>query len=397
MRNFTVRFKHYLSKIIIHILNLLPIKNNKVFIFCYYGSQYGDSPKYITEHIITHSSKGKFDVVWAFNDLTSRKHLTGFRKVKTMTLRYFYDLCTSKVIITNFRTTELFVKRKHQYYIQTWHSSLRLKQIEKDAEGNLPKAYIEMAKKDSEKCDLLLSGCKRSTEIFQRAFWYDGEIFEHGTPRLDLFFREQTSLRESILEKLNIPQHYRLVLYAPTFRKNHDLEIYNLDYSNVLNALNQKFGGEWVFLVKLHPHLITKAQEMPFHSQVMNVTAYDDLQELLSISDVLISDYSSLMFDFSFTRRPCFLYVPDIEDYTKNERSLYFDLKELPFISAFSNIHLQQEIECFNLKNYQSDIDTFLDYIGSHESGHACESLFKRIEEVCFQNQDKFNKVVTYS
>ena len=103
-----------------------------------------------------------------------------------MSLKYFYELCTAKVIITNFRTTNIFKKRKNQYYIQTWHSSLRLKQIEKDAEDSLPESYIEMAKEDSKKCDLLLSGCRYSTDIFKRAFWYDGEIFEYGTPRNDL-------------------------------------------------------------------------------------------------------------------------------------------------------------------------------------------------------------------
>ncbi|MGL5752407.1 MAG: bifunctional glycosyltransferase/CDP-glycerol:glycerophosphate glycerophosphotransferase, partial [Paraclostridium sp.] len=177
------RIKKFLTLTITHIFNLFPIKKNKIFLFSYYGSQYGCSPKYISEYIVKNYPKDKFDVVWAFNDISSKEHIEDIRKVRIMSLKYFYELSTSKIIITNFRTTNTFIKRKNQYYIQTWHSSLRLKQIEKDAENSLPKNYAEMAKEDSKKCDLLLSGCKYSTDIFKRAYWYNGEIFEHGTPR----------------------------------------------------------------------------------------------------------------------------------------------------------------------------------------------------------------------
>ena len=170
MKRWAALLKRLLSLLIIYLFNCFPIKQNKLFLFSYYGSQYGCSPKYISEYIRSKTPQGQFDIVWAFNNLQSKQQIEGVRKVKTMSLSYFYELCTSKVVITNFRTTELFLKRKNQYYIQTWHSSLRLKQIEKDAEDSLPKHYVQMAKKDSVKCDLLLSGCKFSTAIFKRAF-----------------------------------------------------------------------------------------------------------------------------------------------------------------------------------------------------------------------------------
>ncbi|WP_318505198.1 CDP-glycerol glycerophosphotransferase family protein [Bacillus sp. T3] len=234
--------KKYITLMIIYIFNLFPINKNKVFLFSYYGSQYGCSPKYITEYILKNYPKGRFDIVWAFNDLKTKEHLTGFRKVRLMSIRYFYELCTSKVIITNFRTTDLFVKRKEQYYIQTWHSSLRLKQIEKDAEDTLPQSYIKMAKKDSVKCDLLLSGCQYSTKIFRNAFWYNGEILESGTPANDIFFEKNLGLKTLIVNKLNLPNGYKIALYAPTFRKDSGLDVYNLDYELIVNVLSEKFG-----------------------------------------------------------------------------------------------------------------------------------------------------------
>ena len=302
-----------------------------------------------------------------------------------MSLRYFYELCTAKVIITNYRTTEWFMKRKEQYYIQTWHSSLRLKHIEKDAEAHLPEHYVQMAKRDSLKCDLLLSGCQFSTDIFRRAFWYEGEIFEHGTPRNDLFFQDRAALRHEILTRLNIPDGYRIALYAPTFRKGHPLDIYRLDYEKIRASLTERFGGQWAFLVKLHPHLRSEAATLGFGEHVRNVSDYDDTQQLLSISHVLLSDYSSLMFDFAFTRLPCFLYVPDLETYLQNERSLYFDLSELPFVSARHEDDLLHKIQQFRDEDYQRALDQFFQRIGSFEQGQACQQLLDRIRAVCFQ------------
>ncbi len=376
--------KSSIAIIIINIFNCFPIKNNKIFLFSYYGSQYGCNPKYISEYITKNYPKNKFDIVWAFNDLSSKEHIQGIRKVKIMTLKYFYELCTSKVVITNFRTVDMFKKRKNQYYIQTWHSSLRLKQIEKDAKDSLPESYIKMAKEDSKKCDLLLSGCRYSTDIFKRAFWYDGEIFEHGTPRNDLLEKVDEKYKEDIKRKLNIPTDTKLALYAPTFRNHDDLEVYNIDYKSVLESLRLKFGGDWKFCVKLHPHLMAKSDELSYGNDVLDLTKYDDIQELLAITDVLISDYSSLMFDFGLTKRPCFLYVPDIEEYTSQDRKLYFDITELPFINTKSSLDLAEKIRDFDKDVYDRELDMFLGSIGSFESGDACERLLERISSVCF-------------
>lgn len=384
MKNLTASVKKKIYLILIHFFNYFPIKKNKLFLFSYYGSQYGCNPKHITEFILKNYPKDRFDIVWAFNNVRSNSHLTGFRKVRTTSIRYFYELCTSKVIITNYRTTDLFIKRKDQYYIQTWHSSLRLKYIEKDAEASLPAHYVDMAKKDSLKCNLLLSGCKYSTEIFKRSFWFDGEIFQHGTPRNDVLFQSDAQMRAKICGILNLPKDSKVILYAPTFRKDSGLDVYDLQYTQILRKLQTKFGGEWRFLVRLHPHLISKSKELVCGDNVLDVTAYPDIQELLSISDILISDYSSVVFDFSLTGRPCFLYIPDVLDYVNNDRKLYFDIRLLPFISASGNDDLLDELEKFDYKKYHYKLNSFLESIGSFESGRASEKLVKHIDEVCF-------------
>jgi CDP-glycerol glycerophosphotransferase len=387
MKSFIEMIKKYGYLSLIYIFNMLPVKRNKVFLFSYYGSQYGCNPKYITEYILANYPADKFDLVWAFNKLDLNKAVAGVRKVKTMSFKYFYELCTSQIIITNFRTTDLFVKRKNQYYIQTWHSSLRLKQIEKDAENSLPDHYVQMAKKDSLKCDLLLSGSRFGTEIFKRSFWYDGEIFEHGIPRNDLLFQSNSNKRDEIKHRLNIQYETKVLLYAPTFRKGNNLDVYDLDYSQIVEKLTNKFGGEWMVLVKLHPHLLSQSNGLVYGEKVMDVTAYDDVQELLFIADVLISDYSSLIFDFSITNRPCFLYVPDVVEYINQDRELYFDLMELPFISATSNKDLIKKIEEFQYEKYKKGLSKFLEDVGSYEDGKASEHLIKHINKICFTNK----------
>ncbi|WP_394218337.1 CDP-glycerol glycerophosphotransferase family protein [Halobacillus trueperi] len=375
--------KKILSLIIIHILNCLPIKKNKVFMFSYYGSQYGCNPKYLTKYMLDHKPD-QFDIVWAFNDPRARQVDDRVRKVKIMSLRYFYELCTSKVIITNFRSTDLFVKRKKQTYIQTWHSSLRLKQIEKDAEHSLPAHYIDMAKKDSKKCDLLLSGSAYSTQIFRRSFWYEGEILEKGTPRND--FLCQSDVTNKIKNKLNIESNKKIVLYAPTFRKNNDMSVYDLDYAKLKESLTKRFGDEWIVLVKLHPHLISLSDRIQ-DKNIVDVTKYDDIQELLHISDVLITDYSSLMFDFSITKRPCFLYVPDLDTYQNQDRKLYFDVNKLPFLPALTNEQLEEKIRSFSEGDYQRNLDLFLHHIGTFENGRASEEVVNYITDACFNKK----------
>jgi CDP-glycerol glycerophosphotransferase len=387
MVNTLEQTKRMIILCVIHLFNLLPIKNNKIFLYSYYGAQYGCNPKYITEYILENTPKGQYELVWAFNELESKKHLTDIHKVKTMSIKYFYQLCTSKVIITNFRTTDFFVKRKSQYYIQTWHSSLRLKQIEKDAEASLPPQYLKMAQKDSSKLDLLLSGCRYSSEIFRRAFWYDGEIFEHGIPRVDSLIKSNEEKSGLIKNKLGIPKHFKILLYAPTFRNNHSLESYNLDFENLIHALKERYGGEWKILIRLHPHLMNESSKLKFSESIKDVTNYDDLLEILQISDVLVSDYSSLIFDYCITNRPCFLFTPDLNEYIANERKLYFDIEKLPFEKALSTSDLINKIKEFDERKYKYKMSLFLKEIQTYECGNASEYLLKKINKVCIKHK----------
>lgn len=370
--------KEAIYRLLIRVINaLFPITQKKIFFMSYYGNQYGCSPKYLSEYITQNQKDWK--VVWAFTK-PEKYNLPSIRKVKYLSLRYFYELCTSQVIVTNYRMTPLFKKRESQIYIQTWHSSLRLKMIEKDAEATLPSHYIEMAKNDSKNIDWLLSGCEYSTSIFKRCFWYEGQILPTGTPRNDLLFKNDLSLRQDIFNKLQIPTTTKVLLYAPTFRKGDNLEYYNIQYSQLIQSLKKYKEGEWLILVRLHPHLRNFSQVLlKGEPNVLDVTDYDDIQELLYVANMVISDYSSLIFDFAMTLRPCLLYVPDLEEYTSKDRALYFNIQELPFPICLDNEKLFEQIENLDIDKYQDQVNTFLKGIGSYETGHACENICKHL------------------
>lgn len=369
-----------LINLIVFIFSFWPLKCKKILFLSYYGSQYGCNPKYISEYIRENSNG--YDIVWAFN-APEKYTIPGIRKVKYYSLAFFYELCTAGFIITNYRMPLFFRKRKKQIYIQTWHSSLRLKTIEKDAESKLTPEYVKMAKKDSKAIDCLLSGCRFSTDIFRSAFWYDGFILECGTPRNDLFSNQVSNVKQKIARAYSIAEQTRIVLYAPTFRQDYGLDYYNIDYTKLVQTLSARFGGEWTVLVRLHPHLQQFSQQLLAGSNVIDATSFDDIQELLTASDILISDYSSLMFDFALTGKPCFLYVPDLDEYTKKDRNLYFDIKALPFVKAYCNKDLIESINQFDDASYRHALVAFNKQIGSFESGTSCQQVLDYINDKC--------------
>lgn len=367
-----------LKWIVYNIFKIFPIKKNKVLAFSYYGASYSGSPKYIMEYLS--KSNENLDLVWVSINPNKYKNLA-FRVIKYNSIVYFYNLATSKFIITNYRMTKKFVKRNGQIYIQTWHSSLRLKQIEKDAEKSLSNTYLEMAKHDSKQIDRLIVGSKKSKEIFKQAFWYDGKYLEIGTPQCDILFKDIDELKQNIFEKLNVDKNKKVLLYAPTFRNNANLEIYQLDFLNIKKTLELKFGGEWVILLKLHPHLMNeKMVDLP--NFVINATMFDDSQELMYIADALITDYSAIMFDFLYTRKPCFLHMIDLDDYIQNERGLYFNINDLPFLISKTDYHLLKNIEQLDIEKYKYKLDLFInDFIESYEKGSACSGVLDYIKQ----------------
>lgn len=362
----------------------LPIKKNKITISNYYGKGYGDNGKYIAEEIIRRGLD--YDIVWLlkkdFYDVS--KFPRTVRKVKYGSVRGLYELATSKVWIDNCRKLFHPPKRKKQFYIQTWHGGIGVKYQEKEAENKLSKSYVNFGKNDSKMADLFISNSTWCTENYRNSFWYEGNIEEIGSPRNDVLLIKNNEIKESIVadvkKKLKIEEDFKIVLYAPTFRNDSGLSSYDLEYDKLLEKLSEKFTGDWVVIVRLHPNISQKGSHLVYNDRIINGTDYQDLQELLLASDVYITDFSSPMFEFILTRKPIFLYCNDYDEYVE-ERGFKIDARQIGFSFATTKTELYENIENFDNSNYQKTVDRVLHTYGYKEQGNASELLVNIIKD----------------
>lgn len=360
----------------------IKVKPGRVVCWAYNYKQYGCNPRYLTEYLLEHYPD--MEIVWVFRQGVNISAVDKRVKcVRFRTWEYLKMVNSAEFLVTNSRTDPWHIywhKRPSQKYLMLWHGGAALKRIERDVEDRLGFSYVQKAKRDSKVCDLMISGCRANTELIKRSFWYSGEILEAGIPRNDIFFNEtlHRSIRQHIIEQYNLPSDGRIVLYAPTFRRSGTIEPYRIDWSDMIPRLERMFGGAKVtLLLRLHPNLIGKADTSSLinHPSVIDMTRYHDMQELLCVSDMLITDYSSSMFDYAMLRRPCMLYATDVAEY---DRGYYYDFRELPFPLAQNSEQLINLIENFDEKEYQRDLKTFLDErLGLVERGVAAESLVR--------------------
>lgn len=363
------------------LFSLFPIKKNKVIFQSFSGRGFSDNPKYIAKKLL--EAAPNLEIYWAANDKATASLPSGIHFVKYKTISYLYHMATARVWVDNIRKP-FFIKRKNQYYIQTWHGGLGLKKVEQDAADKLDPKYLKWAKKDAANCDLMLSCCKTLTSDYRRAFWFDhGEIIEKGLPRNDILFSTTNEEKEKIKNSLGIDRKEKVLLYAPTFRETGDLSPYNINYAACVKALEKRFGGKWKVLVKLHPSLLNVADRLDLDAEyIINASHYNDIQELYTITDFIITDYSSVVFDFMITNRPAFLYAADLEEYAK-ERDYYFDLTKLPFPLSQTNDELLEKILNFNQDEYLKELTAFKEYHGFCDTGHASEHAANWIIDKC--------------
>jgi len=294
-------------------------------------------------------------------------------------LKYLWELATAAAWVDNSRKNPGIRKRDKQFYVQTWHGTAALKRIEKDAEDNLDEFYVAAAKNDSKLANVILSGCRFFTELCKKAFWFDGEILECGSPRSDALFNVSEDKKLEVKKRLNVPENKKIVLYAPTFRADENLECYNIDFLAALDALFEKTGDEWVFCIRLHPNISEKADFIKYSDKIINATNYPDLYELIPVCDLVISDYSSVMFDAGIINKDVILFVNDIDSYAA-ERNFYFDVRKLPFPVAENNQELLDVIKNFDNDKYLKELDYFnTEVVAFCENGTASRTVAERI------------------
>lgn len=361
---FCYKFGFY--KPLYHFFSNIKINEKKVICDNFHGKGFSCNPKYIVEEI--HKQLPDFKIIWVFDyyHLKPTSLPDYVIPVQYNTTKELYHIATSKFWIFNYRRSTQLPKRKGQYYFQTWHGSISPKMIEKDAIDSVSQKYIDNAKIDSSKIDYCISGSKFLSNLYKNVFWYNGPILEYGCPRNDIFFNGTKA--ELIKKKLGI-ESKKICLYAPTFRKDYSFDSYDLDYNQLNSFLNQT-TTEWIILVRYHPNIIFK-DNPEINSQVLNVSTYPDPQELLLISDMVITDYSSIIYDYCIQLKPAFIFASDYDQYINNDRHLYFDLSETPFSIAKTTDELIENIKIFDKNIYEKRVKSFLSKMGNLEDGNA--------------------------
>ena len=260
-----------------------------------------------------------------------------------------------------------------------------MKKVEKDAEDALAKSYVKWAKRDSQAADLFICGNSWMANNYGRSFWYDGEILVCGYPRRDILYKDDIGVEE-LKAKTGISLDHKVLFYAPTFRKciaKPDMSVYDLAWKDILEAACQRWGGKWIGMIRLHPNIAAHSNELHLPENVIDMSQYPDMQELLAVSDVCLSDYSSSVFEFAVTGKPAFIFATDFEDY-KQDRDVYFSFDDLPFQVAQSNDELRHNILSFSDVDYKLRHTKFYnDTIGICEEGKASIKIADIIVGIC--------------
>ena len=368
--------KSFLSLWFRHFLEILPLQK-KVLFMNFSGKGFGDNPKYIANEFLRKNLEYK--LIWGISKGLKDHYIPSSIKVQEIgSLAYRFSLATSKVIVTNTKN-DFTTKKNGQYLIQTWHAIYGTKCVEKDVIGSVPDSYIETSKKNSAITDVFLSGCNLQSEEYKRVFWCTSEILECGLPRDDIFFNKDISIVNDIRTKLGVNEETKICIFAPTYRKNNDMSWCTLDLQKVKEHLHKKFNCKWVILVRLHPHLFDIKTDSLKGEDIIDTTKYPDMQELLLISDLLITDYSSSVYDFSILKRPAIIYAPDIQKQTKPLKDIFW---ELPFPICQTDKDLYEAIDDFDEHQLKSRIELFSKKFTSFDDGHASERVVKRIVSV---------------
>lgn len=378
----------------------MPVKANTALFMSFRGL-YSDNPKAVS--IELHKRLPNIKIYWAVSnnkkdDLPSYVTPILYGSSKYISLTY-----RAQIVVDNYNgirkmdysdnsskikkaLVKFFCrKRKKQFNISTWHGT-PLKHI----------AYDEInAKKGFHICssaEYLVSGCLHTSKCFKSAFQNYFKIFNYGTPRNDIFFISCD--RNRILKDLNIPINKKVILFAPTFRNNLEMgglfQIRHIDINKLLNELSIKFGGEWVFVCRFHNNVFNNIPVDFFDSKsIINGNIHDDMADYLRIADILLTDYSSSMFDYILLKKPCFLYVPDLFDYVHEERGVYLDVCKLPFPLSESFDDLLMSIDNFKYDVFLNNLTNFETELGNYENGLASSKIVDDI--VSFLSNGKKN------
>lgn len=382
--------KKWIMLILLFPLRIFPVKKNRVFLNNDLAQKYSGNPKAVADFLRSRYP-GSFQIVYSVSSDSQFPPLKekGLLPVKHNSVQYFFYAMTAQVFLTNSGGFSYLPLKKKQCVINTWHGGGPFKKIGTQMYGNT-RLFRADLKLSAKKTTYFLSSNTRFTENVSKDMLIPRALFwEIGSPRNDQLIHIDEERRKAIRYKLGLAENEKLILYAPTYRKAQDNYFkdsiainYGIDADRVCLALEKKFGGKWLFGFRFHPR-VTNREMIP--QKCVNLSDYEDMQELLIAADAMINDFSSSMWDFMLTGKPCFTFAVDLQHYIQTT-DVYSPVNEWPFSQATNNDELEKNILEFDQERYTENCKRFYSLVGGCETGRATELVCSKIYDICFCN-----------
>ncbi|MDD5949552.1 MAG: CDP-glycerol glycerophosphotransferase family protein [Lachnospiraceae bacterium] len=376
------------------MVRVLPLSKDVVVFESNVGRNYSGNARAIYEYMIQQGMDGKYRLVWSVED-TSTNIPGRVIKVRRTRMKYLYYMAIARVWVSDSRMPKWLVKREGNTYIQTWHGT-PLKKLALDMDvmsmgGSTDvQKYHDNFVANTRTWDYLISQNAFSTEVFRRCFAFDKDMLEIGYPRNDVLFHSNTPQeKEALKKKLGLPLDKKIILYAPTWRDDqyYQKSIYkfvsDMDYGQMQNRL----GDEYAMIVKFHYLVKDHIDWSQYGDFIYEFNEHQDIAELYLVSDILITDYSSVMFDYSLLKRPMFFFAYDLENYKNNLRGFYFDfLATAPGPIVETTEELIDSIVNYDAEEWKEKYDAFSKRYNHADDGGASEKVCRLIEEKLAQS-----------
>lgn len=363
----------------------LPIRKDWVFLESFFGKSYSDSPKYLYEKLYDMYGD-KYRFIWCLN---KRPHdMKGHPTIcRRQSLRYVYYITRAKYIICNTRQPIWYRKREGAVFLQTWHGT-PLKKLAFDLDDIHAASQDHKTKffAQSRDWDYLISANRFSTDVFERAFCYPREkIIETGYPRNDILYSDHAEeIGEGVRTEFGIPDGRRVILYAPTYRDDQFYKKgeYKFSLQMDLQRMRAEFSQEYVILLRTHYHIANAVDLTGLEDFVYQASGYGDVSKLYLASDICITDYSSVFFDFANLKRPMLFFVYDYENYRNELRGMYIDMeRELPGPIVRTNDELVDALHHIDQisRQYRERYETFYEKFCHVDDGGASERAIRAV------------------
>jgi len=388
-RSVSVAFRKYQYQ---SIAKRVDVEPDTIIFESFMGRGFNDNPKAIYEEMLSNKKYANCRFIWAFKE--NKKNIDSLQLpraelVSVGSRAYYQAYARASVWVSNSRLPEQLQPKEDQRYIQTWHGTT-LKKLGYDIAvrgKNAMNTKRELRKKysvDAERYFALVSPSPYMTAIYQSSFNLQkhpqAQIWETGYPRNDRLVNATKSEIAELKKKLELPADKKIVLYAPTWRDDQHAVGVGYTYETELDfgLLREKLSDEYVILFRAHYFIANSFDFMKYDGFVRDVSRVDDINDLFLVADLLITDYSSVLFDYAILQRPVVLYMYDLMDYRNNMRGFYLDItQDLPGPITETSKDVVEAIKSATVD--PQDFERFNQRFNPYEDGKSAMRAAERI------------------